>query len=98
MEQLFQLISLLATHATCGSPPYPLAHVHIGLCLITVHTALDPQLQGSLHFLFKQASDSGHSESWAQPLTISVPVTVPVLLWLVYYNDNGGKKQKQSLV
>lgn len=51
-------------HCVNGSPVYPGLQVQIGLCVITWHLALTPQVfwHGSLHFFFIQALSCGHSE------------------------------------
>lgn len=47
-----------------GSPVKPDEQLHIGLCVITWHLALRPQVlgQGSMHFLLTHALSCGHSE------------------------------------
>lgn len=50
-------------HCVNGSPMKPIAHTHIGVWLITRHSAFDPHNpgHGSLHFWFMHARLLGHS-------------------------------------
>lgn len=50
-----------------GFPSNPGLHEQIGLWSLTVHSALGPHQQGSLHVPWIQAFSDGHSESDTQP-------------------------------
>lgn len=50
-------------HRRNGSPVYPFSHMHIGVWLITLHSAFNPHEpgHGSRHFLLIQAMFLAHS-------------------------------------
>lgn len=55
--------SCSTVHCVNGSPLKPIEHTHIGVWLITRHSAFDPHNpgHGSLHFWLMQARLLGHS-------------------------------------
>lgn len=57
------LLPCCGEHSAYGFPINPIGHEHLGVWLITVHSALGAQAptQGFLHFMFMQYKWVGHS-------------------------------------